>query len=47
MTEEGNYCTDFYLVCSNALHCDVWVVCVCIVVCTVASFIGFWGSVFW
>ena len=31
----------------NALHCDVWVVCACIVVCTVACFIGFWGSVFW
>ena len=31
----------------NALHCDVWVVCACIVVCTVACFIGVWGSVFW
>ena len=29
----------------NALHCDVWVVCACIVVCTVACFIGF-GEVF-
>ena len=31
---------DSYVV--NALHCDVWVVCACIVVCTVA----FWGSVY-
>ena len=31
----------------NALHCDVCVVCACIVACTVACFIGFWGSVFW
>ena len=30
----------------NALRCDVWVVCTCIVVCIVACFIGFWGSVF-
>ena len=29
-----------------SLHCDVWVVCACIVVCTVACFIGFWRSVF-
>ena len=25
---------------------NVWVVCACITVCTVACFIGFWGSVF-
>ena len=28
---------------ANELHCDVCVVCACIVPC----FIGFWGSVFW
>ena len=31
----------------DAWHCDVWVVCTCIVVCAIACFIGFWGSVFW
>ena len=30
----------------NALHCDVWVVCARIVVCTVAYFIGFWEVFF-
>ena len=30
----------------NGLHCDVWVVFVCIVVCIVACFIGFGGIVF-
>ena len=31
----------------NALCCDVWVVSACVVVCIVACYIGFWGSVFW
>ena len=30
----------------NALRCDVWVVCACLPVCTVACFVGFWGIVF-
>ena len=32
---------------SYASRCDVWVVCACIVMCIVACFIGFWGTVFW
>ena len=35
---------DSYVV--NALHCDVWVLCACIVVCIVACFIGFLGKCF-
>ena len=31
----------------NTLRCDVWVVCACIVVCIVACFIGFSGTLFW
>ena len=30
----------------NALRCDVWVLCACIVVCIVACFIGFWDIFF-
>ena len=30
----------------NALRCDGWVVCARIVMCIVACFIGFWGTVF-
>ena len=40
LSRDGSYAV-------NALHCDVWVVCAYIVVCTVVCFIGFWGSVFW
>ena len=31
----------------NASCCDMWVVCACLLVCIVACFVGFWGSVFW
>ena len=31
----------------NASRCDMWVVCVCLLVCIAACFVGFWGSVFW
>ena len=30
----------------NASRCDVWVGCACLLVCIVACFVGFWGSVF-
>ena len=30
----------------SALRCDVWVVCACLLMCIVACFVGFWGSVF-
>ena len=29
----------------NALRCDGWVVCACVVMCIVACFVGFWESV--